>query len=272
MIPTKTSKIETVANAGVGTSKNTTCYRNWVANHFPQASGTLGSHACQALVEAGFQVTFLTRTQKPGAYASNIKVIEVDFTSVDSLTAALKDTDAVVFTVAGTAVERQTILIDAAIAASVERFIASVFGNVTTNPKLETNSMYTPMFKVRRYLEEKAAAGQLSWTVLASDAFLDLILNTPTLLDLQNHTAMLIDEGDDQTGATSLANVGKAIAAILKNVNATEDKFLLISQAILTQNQLIGFAKELQPECHLAHYSGTGRRTPAGRSGATWLW
>jgi uncharacterized protein YbjT (DUF2867 family) len=219
-----------------------------VANYFPQASGTLGPHAFQALVDAGFQVTVLTRTQKPGAYASNVKVIEVDFTSVDSLTAALKGTDAVVSTVGGAAVESQTTLINAAVAAGVKRFIPSDFGNVTTNPKLETIPMYTPMFKIRRYLEQKAAAGQLSWTVLASGAFLDLILNTPTLLDLQNHTAMLIDEGDNRISATSLANIGKAVAAILKNPDATENKVLRISEAILTQNQLIGFAKELQPE------------------------
>lgn len=202
----------------------------------------------QALVNAGFQVSVLTRAQKPGAHFSNVKVIEVDFTSVDSLTAALKDVDAVVSTVGGSAVESQIPLIDAAIAARVKRFIPSDFGNVTTNPKLEPIPLYTPMFKIRQYLEQKAAAGQLSWTVLASGAFLDLILNTTSLLDFQNHTALLIDEGDNRISATSLAKIGEATASILKNPDATKNRIVRVSEAILTQNQLIGFASELEPK------------------------
>ncbi|KAI2919869.1 hypothetical protein CBS147320_8375 [Aspergillus niger] len=221
-------KIETVAIAG--------------------ASGTLGPHVFQALVNAGFQVSILTRSNKPGAYASNINVFEVDFNSVESLTTALKVVDAVVSTVGGAAVGNQTVLIDAAIAAGVKRFIPSEFGNVTTNPKVEKFPVYSSVFKIRNYLQEKAAAGKLSWTVLACGAFLDLVLNTPTLLDFQNHTVTMLDEGDNRISSTSLPAVGRAIAAILQNFDATENRVMHVSEAILTQNQLIGFAKEIRPD------------------------
>ncbi|GCB20458.1 isoflavone reductase [Aspergillus awamori] len=221
-------KIETVAIAG--------------------ASGTLGPHVFQALVNAGFRVSILTRSNKPGAYASNINVFEVDFNSVESLTSALKGVDAVVSTVGGAAVDNQTVLIDAAIAAGVKRFIPSEFGNVTTNPKVEKFPVYSSVFKIRNYLQEKAAAGQLSWTVLACGAFLDLVLNTPTLLDFQNHTVTILDEGDNRISSTSLPAVGRAIAAILQNFDATENRVMHVSEAILTQNQLIGFAKEIRPD------------------------
>ncbi|KAI2886902.1 hypothetical protein CBS63078_424 [Aspergillus niger] len=221
-------KIETVAIAG--------------------ASGTLGPHVFQALVNAGFQVSILTRSNKPGAYASNINVFEVDFNSVESLTTALKGVDAVVSTVGGAAVDNQTVLIDAAIAAGVKRFIPSEFGNVTTNPKVEKFPVYSSVFKIRNYLQEKAAAGKLSWTVLACGAFLDLVLNTPTLLDFQNHTVTMLDEGDNRISSTSLPAVGRAIAAILQNFDATENRVMHVSEAILTQNQLIGFAKEIRPD------------------------
>ncbi|KAI2833265.1 hypothetical protein CBS147323_8254 [Aspergillus niger] len=221
-------KIETVAIAG--------------------ASGTLGPHVFQALVNAGFQVSILTRSNKPGAYASNINVFEVDFNSVESLTTALKGVDAVVSTVGGAAVGNQTVLIDAAIAAGVKRFIPSEFGNVTTNPKVEKFPVYSSVFKIRNYLQEKAAAGKLSWTVLACGAFLDLVLNTPTLLDFQNHTVTMLDEGDNRISSTSLPAVGRAIAAILQNFDATENRVMHVSEAILTQNQLIGFAKEIRPD------------------------
>ncbi|EHA19586.1 hypothetical protein ASPNIDRAFT_39010 [Aspergillus niger ATCC 1015] len=221
-------KIETVAIAG--------------------ASGTLGPHVFQALVNAGFRISILTRSNKPGAYASNINVFEVDFNSVESLTTALKGVDAVVSTVGGAAVDNQTVLIDAAIAAGVKRFIPSEFGNVTTNPKVEKFPVYSSVFKIRNYLQEKAAAGKLSWTVLACGAFLDLVLNTPTLLDFQNHTVTMLDEGDNRISSTSLPAVGRAIAAILQNFDATENRVMHVSEAILTQNQLIGFAKEIRPD------------------------
>ncbi|GLA06490.1 hypothetical protein AnigIFM60653_007428 [Aspergillus niger] len=221
-------KIETVAIAG--------------------ASGTLGPHVFQALVNAGFRVSILTRSNKPGAYASNINVFDVDFNSVESLTTALKGVDAVVSTVGGAAVDNQTVLIDAAIAAGVKRFIPSEFGNVTTNPKVEKFPVYSSVFKIRNYLQENAAAGKLSWTVLACGAFLDLVLNTPTLLDFQNHTVTILDEGDNRISSTSLPAVGKAIAAILQNFDATENRVMHVSEAILTQNQLIGFAKEIRPD------------------------
>ncbi|GLA35485.1 hypothetical protein AnigIFM63309_011325 [Aspergillus niger] len=212
------------------------------------ASGTLGPHVFQALVNAGFRVSILTRSNKPGAYASNINVFEVDFNSVESLTTALKGVDAVVSTVGGAAVDNQTVLIDAAIAAGVKRFIPSEFGNVTTNPKVEKFPVYSSVFKIRNYLQENAAAGKLSWTVLACGAFLDLVLNTPTLLDFQNHTVTILDEGDNRISSTSLPAVGKAIAAILQNFDATENRVMHVSEAILTQNQLIGFAKEIRPD------------------------
>ena len=202
----------------------------------------------QALVNAGFRVSILTRSNKLGAYASNINVFEVDFNSVESLTTALKGVDAVVSTVGGAAVDNQTVLIDAAIAAGVKRFIPSEFGNVTTNPKVEKFPVYSSVFKIRNYLQENAAAGKLSWTVLACGAFLDLVLNTPTLLDFQNHTVTILDEGDNRISSTSLPAVGKAIAAILQNFDATENRVMHVSEAILTQNQLIGFAKEIRPD------------------------
>ncbi|GKZ23763.1 hypothetical protein AbraIFM66951_000582 [Aspergillus brasiliensis] len=221
-------KIETVAIAG--------------------ASGALGPHVLEALVNAGFRVSILTRSRKPGAYASNINVFEVDFNSVKSLTAALEGVDAIVSTVGIAAIENQTVLIDAAIAAGVKRFIPSDYGNVTTNPKLENFPIYNPMFKVRNYLQEKAAAGELSWTVLACGAFLDLVLNTPALLDFQNHAVTLLDEGDNRISSTSFAALGRAIVAILQNFDATENKVIRVSEAILTQNKLLGFAKELRPD------------------------
>lgn len=166
---------------------------------------------------------------------------------MDSLTSALKDIDAVVSTVGGTAVDGQTVLIDAAVAAGVKRFIPSDFGSVSTNPKLDKLPLYSSMANIREHLQKKAAVGELSWTVLACGAFLEFVLNMPTVIDFKNHTATILDDGDNRVTSTSMPLVGTAIAAILKNFEATKNQILHISEVIWTQNQLLGFAKELQP-------------------------
>lgn len=167
---------------------------------------------------------------------------------MDSLAAALKGIDAVVSTVAGAAIDSQTILIDAAVAAGVKRFIPSEYGTVTTSPKLATYPMYSSMTKIRKHLREKAAAGELTWTVLAPGCFLDFLFNTPAFLDFHNHKVNLYDEGDNRASATSMPNVGRAIAAVLKNLDATKNKIVHTSEVILTQNKLLGYAKGLKPE------------------------
>lgn len=216
--------------------------------NFLQASGTLGPHVLKALLDANFQVTILTRSKKPGAYDAGAKVVEVDFTSVESLTAALKGIDGLVSTVAGTAVENQALLIDAAVAAGVKRFIPSEYGSCTTSPELEAFPIYAPLFKIKKYLQEKAKAGELSWTVLACGAFLEFLFGGPMLLDFENHKATLFDEGDNRISTTSLPNVGKAIVGILKNFEATKNKVVRTSEAILTQNRLLRIAERLRPD------------------------
>lgn len=200
-------------------------------------------------------MTVLTRSKKPGLYDTSVKVVEVDFTSVESLTAVLKGIDGLVSTVGHAAIENQTLLIDAAIAAGVKRFIPSEYGSCTTSSKLEGFPIYAPLFKIKQYLQDKeqylqdkAKAGKLTWTVLARGCFLEFVFNGPILLDFANHKVTLLDGGDNRISSTSLPNVGKAIAAILKNFEATENKIVRTSEIILTQNKLLRIAEELRSD------------------------
>jgi len=167
---------------------------------------------------------------------------------VESLTAALKGIDGLLSTVAATAIESQTVLIDASIAAGVKRFIPSEYGSCTTSPKLEAFPFYASMFKIKQYLQEKAKAEKLTWTVLACGAFLDSLFGGPVLLDFANHKATLFDESDNRISSTSLPNVGRAIVGILKNYEATKNKIVRTSEVILTQNELLRIAEGLRPD------------------------
>ncbi len=104
------------------------------------------------------------------------------------------------------------------------------------------------MFKIKHYLQEKAKAGKLTWTVLACGAFLDFLFGYSILLNFENHNATLFDQGDNRISATSLPNVGKAIVGILKNFEATKNRIVRVSEVILTQNGVLRIAEELRPD------------------------
>ena len=97
------------------------------------------------------------------------------------LTAGLSGIDGVVSTVAAAAIESQTNLIDAAIAAGVNWFVPSEYGSCTAIAKVETISVCASMFKMKQYLQEEAKAGQLTWTVLACGAFLEFLFDGPNV-------------------------------------------------------------------------------------------
>lgn len=150
-------------------------------------------------------------------------------------------------TVAATAIENQLLLIDAAIAAGVRRFVPSEFGCCTTSPKVADLPVYSSMFKIKRYLEEQATTGKLTWTVLACGAFMEFLFAHPVLLDFAKHQAILYDKGDNRVSSTSMTDIGKAVAGIFENFEATKNKIVRVSQVILTQNQLLEIAQGLKP-------------------------
>ena len=213
-----------------------------------QESGTHGPHVVKALLQADFDVTVLTPSKAGASYDAKVKVAEVDYGSVDSLTSTLKVVDAVVSAVAGQALENQTVLIDAAAAAGVKRFIPSEYGSCTTSPKVENLPFYSSAFKIRKHLQAKATAGDLTWTVLACGAFLEFVFIVPRAVDWASHKATLLDEGDNKVSSTSMPNVGKAVAAILKHSEATKNKVVRVSEVIVTQNGLVKIAQEVRPD------------------------
>lgn len=172
----------------------------------------------------------------------------MDFTSIESLTSALQAQDAVVSTVSATAVEGQRVLIDAAVSAGVKRFIPSDFGTCTTSPKVKGLPVYAPMASIQQYLADKSITTALSFTIVACGAFLDMALSAPVLLDFDSYKAVLIDDGNNRLSSTSMASVGRAVAGVLENPQSTSNRTIYVSQVILTQNKLLGIAKEIKPE------------------------
>ena len=202
----------------------------------------------KALLKANFQVTVLSRSSNTERFDPKVKVLKVDFESVESLTAALKGQNAVVSTINTAAVGEQKPLIDAAVAAGVSRFIPSEFGSVTTNPELSTYPVFSGLAGIREHLIEKSKTSPITYTVLACGAFLDLLFGNPGILDFDNHKATLFDEGNNRFSSTSIAKIAQSIVGILKHTGETANKVIHVSEVILTQNKVLEIAKQIQPE------------------------
>lgn len=89
------------------------------------ASGSLGKPVLEHLLSSNFTVTVLTREDSTSTFPTGVKVVKVDYSSEEGLTAALQGQDALISTLATAGA--QDILIKAAIAARVYRIIPSEF-------------------------------------------------------------------------------------------------------------------------------------------------
>src|SRR4051794_20236823 len=178
------------------------------------ASGNLGPAIINQLLAAGFIVTALTRADSRSTFPPAVKVVPVDYDSLDSLTAALKDQDAFVSTLATLAVGAQIRLVDAAIAAGVKRFIPSEFGSNNHNPLARGLPVFAEKVKVQEYLAQKVqerGSEEFSYTCVYNSAFFDWGLKVGFLLGKERY-----DGGERKFSATRLETIGKAVAGVLK--------------------------------------------------------
>ncbi|QPC77857.1 hypothetical protein HYE68_008609 [Fusarium pseudograminearum] len=213
------------------------------------AAGDLGSAVFKALVNSSqFNITVLTRKNSTSTFPSGTKVIQVDYDSLDSLTAALQGQDAVVSTAGSLVIPSQTLLIDAAIAAGVKRFIPSEFGSNLAVPSVRKLPVFGTKVAIEDKLIDLAKQGKISYTFVYNGAFLDWGIKHNFLLDFSQPEITLWDEGDVEFSTTTLASVGDAVVGVLAHPQETQDRIVYVQDTVLTQKKLLALAKEVSPE------------------------
>jgi uncharacterized protein YbjT (DUF2867 family) len=198
------------------------------------ASGNLGPAILRQLLAAGFTITALTRADSKSTFPPTIKVVPVDYDSLDSLTAALKGQDALVSTLATLAIGVQIRLIDAAITAGVKRFIPSEFGS--NNPVARRLPVFADKVKVQDYLVQKVQEPGnegFSYTRINNSVFFDWGLKMGFLLGKERY-----DGGERKFSTTRLETTAKVVAAVLKHAEETKNRDVFVHDAVVTQNQL----------------------------------
>ncbi|KAK1622712.1 hypothetical protein BDP81DRAFT_399952 [Colletotrichum phormii] len=191
------------------------------------ATGNLGLPILKSLLDAGFTVTVLSRIGGNASALpshSNLTIKVVDLTSFDSLHPALLGIDVVISCVATLAIGSQKPIIDASVAAGVNRFIPAEFGMDSANPLCAQLPVCAP----------KVATQHRYWG-----------LQMGLILNLEKHTATLYNGGNVPFSATTLEDVASAVLGVIRHQSQTANRIVYVHSAVLTQNQLIGFAKDI---------------------------
>lgn len=196
-------------------------------------------------------MTALVRKDGARTFPAGVSASEVDYTSLDSLVTALQGQDAVVSTLNDALVPAQLKLVEAASQAGVKRYIPSEFGCDTLNPKTAALPVFSGgKVAVQKILNEKAAAGSLSYTLVVTGPFLDWGLMVGFIMDAKNKKITLYDGGDRVFSTTLLSDIGKAVAGVLRKPAETKNRAVYVQSTATTLKKLAAAGQKAtgQPE------------------------
>jgi nucleoside-diphosphate-sugar epimerase len=212
-------------------------------------TGDLGARIIKALINRGADVHALVRhTSKPAIISEleqlGVKLVYADLFNKEELTPACKGMSCIVSALAGlhdVIVDAQSILLDAAVAAGVPRFIPSDFStDFTKMPVGENRNL-----DLRKEFHKRLDQAPISATSIFNGAF-DYILkyNTP-LFNLKNQTVSYWGESPDrQVDFSTLDNVADFTAAAA--LDASAPRYLRIASFQVSPNELVSIARDIR--------------------------
>lgn len=187
------------------------------------ASGNIGAPILSALLSppTPFTITVLTRPTSTAVFPPSVHVLRVDLTSLADLTAALAGQDAVVSCVPIPALTGQRLIIDACVAAGVQRFLPSDFGHNVVGSVLGDGTL-SRLMQVKRevieYMEETAGKNPgFEWTGVATGMLFDVCMEHGVFgVKWEKREARVVDSGEEKTGTCTTGFVGRAVRRVLE--------------------------------------------------------
>ncbi|KAI0803744.1 NAD(P)-binding protein [Xylaria sp. FL0064] len=194
------------------------------------STGNLGPAILKQVVEAGFDVTVLTRSHsrmlQNAIFSQSVKVAEVDHESLDSLTNVLRGQDVVISTIATAALDRQLLLVEAAAKTGVKRLLPSEFGSDTLHPKTSQLRCYVDKIAVQNALKKEAQTSGMTYTLVINGPFFDWGLRVG-------------DGGDRVFSTTTLAIIGRAVVGVLRHPKETKNRAVYVQEAAVSSKQIL---------------------------------
>lgn len=192
-------------------------------------------------------ITVLTRSAKGHQFSPTVTVVEVDYASFDSLVLGLQGQDVLISALGKFALENERLLLDAACAAKVKRLIPSEFGANLLNLKTRALPNYKHKVDIQERLFElchEQKASSMTYTLVFNNVLLDWSLSSGLILDVKNQELRKYDDGDTLFSTTRVSTVGRAVAGILQNYDATANRAVYIQDIAITQNELVSMIQE----------------------------
>ena len=201
------------------------------------AGGGLGPHILSALLDSGFEVTALTRKSSTSKIPSGVRVATVSDTyPYAELVPIFEGQDAVILSIAATALAIQTNIIDAAVQAKVQRFIPCEFGLGYVRGESLEHPVFGGKYQVRKYLESQESTG-MTWTGVTCGAFLEGYLDY-WKFDLKKKEAVILDSGDKKWAFSTWRTIATATVGILKRPEETKNRFVFVRSFFVSSNEL----------------------------------
>ncbi|MCJ1384491.1 hypothetical protein MMC17_007608 [Xylographa soralifera] len=211
------------------------------------ATGNIGLATINALQTAGFAVTALTRGGSTSSIPADVRIATVDYTSIESLTKALNEQDAVVSCVGAFALASQPNIVEAASAAGVKRFIPAEFGADTLNPQTRAFPILNDKVQVQKMLLEKYEQSGMTYSLLYTGLFLDWGLENGMILGVKSRKGTLYDGGKTVISTTTIATIAKGIAGCLLHPEETKNRGVYIQDVAISQNKLVELTNKVNP-------------------------
>ncbi|KAK5108714.1 hypothetical protein LTR62_007861 [Meristemomyces frigidus] len=219
-------------------------------------NGTLGPPIITRLLEeSSIDLTLLTRHATKTAQQYPLlhdKIVVTDYSSNPQLTQLFRDHgfDVLVILINRHELEPQLRLIDAACAVGGLHVLPSSFGVNTAELEVRRLPQMKEKIEMEQYLAAKAEKGEVSFTAVNTGLFFDWALGSFMIPQSQNQPFMIADAGTTRVSATTLSDIGCAVAsAILKRHDPqVRNKFLFVHSTVFTQRQILAYAKEAAPE------------------------
>ncbi|KAI9875689.1 MAG: hypothetical protein M1830_008117 [Pleopsidium flavum] len=202
------------------------------------------------LNDGHFRVTAVVRpTSKysPPTSSENINTITTDYEDASSLLNALRNQDAVVCCVPGSATKfaPQKLLIDAAIEAGVKLFFASEFVSNILSPHyaIFPKQFVGDKVKVRKYLKERASAGEMAYTALNGGPFFDMwLMGGPAGFDIPTRKAKIYSSGNNISCWTPLPVLHPRSSPCCATLTYPESRHLRLGRSGPDANRHLGRA------------------------------
>ena len=141
--------------------------------------------------------------------------------------------------------DTQRRLADACVAAGVGRYIPADYGSVRSDDPVVLDLL--PNFRNKQLVREHCQRlaeenpGTFTWTSVITGHFFDYGLRTELLgFDLDNGTVLLFDGGKDKWSTSTVAQIGRAVAAVLEREDeSTANRILLVQSFCVTQLEVL---------------------------------